>query len=275
MFILCIASLPAFSEIPCPKCSFQNQDEDRYCLNCMTELKTLSQEEKNRMEKINRERRASTQKNISRQIRRKAQSTPRSTSSGSSSGSSFTGKAPLLHLRGKSVKIGMKKPLLRKKLKYESTRYPYSGSTWKVYGSSGYQTAKLHFSGKTLTRWESNVYYDYFIKRDFPLNRRDLKTGMSESAIRSMWGGADIRHESCSESTYHLSLEYYVEEPRTELDWERSSSRSNFKTRLENRFAKIGPVFELTFDTKKQLTSIREKPGSKRVIERPMMDPRI
>lgn len=54
--VSCLIFVSAFAANICPKCHYENADGERYCVNCAEEIKPISDEEKERLEQINKKR---------------------------------------------------------------------------------------------------------------------------------------------------------------------------------------------------------------------------
>lgn len=261
----------------CSKCSYKNEPDDRYCLNCTNELRNISEEEQSRLAQINKERKEKVskvlQKEAQEQIDYKRHQKQINNKKSNNKPPKLNSKHAVLHHGGVSIRIGMKKSLLRKKLDYSSGSYPYSSDKWRIYAK--HQTSYLYFKDQSLTKWETTVTYDYYIKRNFPLDPNKLKLRMSFSKVESMWGQPDIKKETFSEQENVLTLEYYLNEPKSDMEWERRTLRSHHRTKLMHKLLKKGEAVRLTFDNDRKLISINKIHGEKREIEKPMMNPII
>jgi thiol-disulfide isomerase/thioredoxin len=56
LLINCLLCLSLYASVKCPKCQFENEDGERYCVNCTNELSPASEDEKQRLEAINKDR---------------------------------------------------------------------------------------------------------------------------------------------------------------------------------------------------------------------------
>lgn len=253
-------------KIVCSSCSYENQDSDRYCLNCAMELRKLSFEDKKQLQ--NQEHLRKERQKIRQQIALEKQSSKVSVSkkrSGSDIKKEIAKSSAHLNYHLKipkisgSFKLGDSKSKIKKHFKSKRSLFKKDEVSFevmsKMMGKYSHQSERqsvasvlMGFEDGKLNQWKIEKTGSFLINHVdnsmYPLNKNDIKTGMSYSEVKKLWGTPAYTSESNDLISYQLTLSFPVQ--GLTKDWDTDGVKYSFK----------GGYFKVEFDDLKNVKSV-------------------